>query len=1029
MRTPSKRHRFVRYILLSLLLSQSVVGAAVPFDADADFMFATGLFRKQRWQYAADAFEKFLEANPEHPRAGLATLYFGLSLNSLEKYEPAREQFEAFVENNPNSRNLADAKYRIGECSFYLKEYQVAIPQLKSYLENHKGHNLNSWATLMLGESNNGLRQWTDAESILRQLVNSGPASNIVADSKFALAVSLHGQKKYPEAQELFQTVVDMKSATFSHRALARIGTINFERGQFAEASAAYDSLVTNYGDESIVPAALLQSGIAQFRLTRYPEAITRFSRIPADNELAAHASMWKGLCRRELGELDEARTELAEAFNTAGDTPLAAEILFNRAQLEVLDGKKDIAAQMFIDLTSRWKADPHVADSLFNATELKMETGDLPTARRLFEQFRTDFPAEAKRPRAGLLEGRILLNEGMTVEAIDVLKKIQTDSLPPRQQLLRGYHLIRALHRGKKFAEALAAYEPYHDQFSDQNSKEFSGAIALAAMSALEIQQYAKAREFADSFLKSDQDPRQTADALAARAVASGHLHEFDVAEKDLNRLIADYAQNPQTWVAVLQCAEAAWQEEEFAESAKLFGLASERSEDPDLHLSSLSGAAWSRYQLGEFETAATLFHSAHEKYPDSDSAIELRYMEAASLLEQDNNTDALKLFAAVYQSLASRVEKEPSIFDNEYFLDSGRMRARIFGDSGDVEKADQAWEELSLQFDKSELLDEILDEWAYLNLQNERYERSDEIYATLIDRFPMSRFAGQARLSLAESEMQSNRLDVALREFTEISQNEAYGEKEREIALYHAIDINAAQRDWPEVVKLAEVFAENHSSSKLAANVQLLYAEGLLDQRQLEEANEKLMSLRELILDGQLAADPWTERIWVALAEVSLARQNYSQVDQIAAELKSRNAESRFLFQMHDVQGRRWKTQAEPDFEKSREYFRMVTDSEVGRGTETAARCQFLYAETLLLEGNHKAALPEYFRVYLSYAYDDWRVRGLFQAAGCEAALNNVDKAKRSYNDLIVEFPTSDLVEKAKQKLAELTTAASEK
>ncbi len=79
-------------------------------------------------------------------------------------------------------------------------------------------------------------------------------------------------------------------------------------------------------------------------------------------------------------------------------------------------------------------------------------------------------------------------------------------------------------------------------------------------------------------------------------------------------------------------------------------------------------------------------------------------------------------------------------------------------------------------------------------------------------------------------------------------------------------------------------------------------------------------------------------------------------------------------------------------------------------------------MIAETYLLEGNHADALKEYYRVYLSYAYDEWRVRGLFQAAGCEVSLQQIDAAKRSYTDLIKDFPTSDFALKAKAKLSEL-------
>ena len=1005
--------------VLPLMFPSVLLSPAAAADADSDFMYATGLFRKQRWKYAADAFQSFLKDHPQHARAKLARLYLGLALNSLEDYAPARVQFETFIKDNPGSRNMADARYRVGECSYYLREYRTAIGQLSEYLQKHKGHNLNDWASLMLGESHNAVSDWDRAEAILGPLLQSEPNAKILSDTMFGLAVALQGRKQWADAVNMFRRVADQKSAGFSHRALARIGTIYFGTGEFEKSSAAYDELVANHADKPIAASASLQSGIAQFQLEQYKAALQRLAKVPAESEVSPWATMWRGLCHRELGQLKDARSALAKAFSKAGETSLAAEILFNRAQVEVLDNRRDIASQMFLDLADRWPEDSHVADSLFNAAELKMETGELAASRRILERLRSNESAAAQ-PRVELLHGRLLLNENRVPQAIQILRTVA--SAPhenDRDKLLRHYHLIRALHRGEEFAEALTVFDQIRPLVTKPDSSEFFGAIALASMSSLELKRYDDAQQFATTFLDLEQDSAKEADALAARAVASGFLSQFEITKTELARLVSEFPDNAQTWMAVLQSAEAAWQQEEFQTSAELFTLAAERKSDPKVHLSGLSGAAWSHHRLGQFDQSAKLFRQARIDYPDSSSATESAYMEALSTLEAGMANEAGTLFLEVYNTLSKQAGGEKV---SPWFLDSGRMHARILGDAGKVDEADMMWEQLSKRFETAAELDEILDEWAYLNLQHQRFEQSDRIYSELLDKFPDSKFAGQARLSLAESEMQGNRLDTALREFTAIAMDPRYGDTEKEAALYHAIDIHAAQRDWADVIKYAGLFAENYSSSDLAPNVQLLYAEGQLDQKNLTEAKSVLLNLRKAILDGNLDSAAWTERIWVVLAEVALAQKKYTDVDVVAKELEQRNTSSRFLFQMRDVQGRRWKSQAEPDFARARDYFGQVIRAETGRGTETAARCQFLIAETLLLEGDYEAALKEYYRVYLSYAYDDWRARGLFQAAGCEVKLQQFTAAVRSYEDLIKDFPDSELAEKAKTRLKEL-------
>jgi hypothetical protein len=156
--------------------------------------------------------------------------------------------------------------------------------------------------------------------------------------------------------------------------------------------------------------------------------------------------------------------------------------------------------------------------------------------------------------------------------------------------------------------------------------------------------------------------------------------------------------------------------------------------------------------------------------------------------------------------------------------------------------------------------------------------------------------------------------------------------------------------------------------------------------------------------------------------MAESALATKDYERIDVLEAELKQQSPQSKFEFQVMDIQGRRWKQQAPPDFSKAREYFGKVTSSTEGAGTETAARCQFLIAETLLLEMKLDEAVKEYFKVYVNYSYADLRAQALFQAAICEARLMKNDFAIRDFKELIAEFPTSNLVDKAREELGKL-------
>jgi len=311
-------------------------------------------------------------------------------------------------------------------------------------------------------------------------------------------------------------------------------------------------------------------------------------------------------------------------------------------------------------------------------------------------------------------------------------------------------------------------------------------------------------------------------------------------------------------------------------------------------------------------------------------------------------------------------------------------------------------------------------------MHFSSQNFERSDAIHRQLLETFPDSPFAGQARLSLAESLLDSGQLESALKEMEAIVADARYGDVEKERALFHEIEIQMTLRNWQAAIVATRTFLADFAPSPLAPQVRQFAGDALLQQGQPDEAIDALNALREDIVTGKIGKEDWIDRVWVVLAEAALAKQDYQQIDILQAELKQRSPESLFGFQLSDVQGRRWKQQAPADFAQSRQYFQLVTGDAQSQGTETSARCQFLIAETYLMESNYESAAKEYFKVYLNYkGYDELRAQALFQGASCQVALKKTELAIRDFKELITEFPNSNLVNKASDELKKLEAA----
>ncbi len=996
--------------------------------ATDDFNLGLGFYRAKRWDQAAETLGQFVTEFPGHPRNNVARLYHARALSVLEKYEAARKEFATFIRTEPDAKDIADARYRLGECSYFLKDYPSSISQLNDFLGQHPDHNLVDWARLLLGDAYVAVKEFAKAAEVLGPI--STPKSNpaILADARFSLGKAYEGLNRPAEALTEYQAVAADRNATPAPRALNRVASTQYAAAQYKEAAASFEFLTSAFSKSPLVPSSILGAGMSWYRAGEYEKALEWLRRVPADSPGRAQAVLITALSLKELGRVEESRGVFAEALKAAGGSPLAADVLFQQAQLERASGNKELAAGIFEDVSDRWPQFNRVADCLFNASELRLELNQSEQAERLWTRLKTDFPELAARPREQILLGRLFLTRNDVDKSITVLGSAVAASLEPNDRItaVGRYYLCRAFYEAKQYQKLVEQVQVMDALFQNEAFSEIRGALALAAMSSLQLQDYESVLKFADEFLPTALDVRQKADVMAARSVALTYLKRYEEASRELNVLIEMDPDQAQTWTAVLQAAETALEQKSPDDAAVFFTMAAKYEKDPAVKEAGVTGIAWSQFKASRYAEAEKSFAKVVEDYPSSEDMAENLFMQARAVEEQGDPARTATAYTTVFTSLTK--DQAPAAAGDEalppllYAFDAGRQAARSLQKLKRIDEADGLWEKVARQFPEAKELDRLLEEWAWMNATAERFDRSDAIHKQMMEQFPDSPFAGQARLSLAESLLEAGKLDDARKEMEAIVADTRYGTAEKERALFHIIEIQAASRNWAPLVTSAQQFLADYLTSPLGPQVRLFSGNAHVELQKPEQATEILTTLRNEVLAGEIPVQDWTDRIWVVLGEAALASRDYEQIDALETELKQRSEQSPFAFQMMDVQGRRWKQQAPPNFEKAREYFRSVTSDNAGKGTETAARCQFLLAETLVLEMKLEEAVKEYFKVYLNYRYDELRAQALFQAASCEAKLQKTEAAVRDYKELIATFPASPLVSKSTVELRKL-------
>ncbi len=1000
---------------------------ALADQADDDFKLGVSLYRTQRYETAAGSFELFLQKYPTHPRANFARLYLGLSLNSIERYSEARPRFSEFLKQEPDGPNSAEARYRLGECSFYLKDYESAAKQLAEFLDRHPDHKLSDWAVLLLGDARIATGQHRSAAEILRRVAPEKTTSPVYADAVFSLGRALEAGGDLPQAVQIFRTGAELPNQQVAQRSLTRIASIEYSRGNFQQSLDAWVRLQQS-GNVALLPAAKLGAGMAMFRLMQYPQAIEQLQAVPAEAIPGAQSRLFLGMSQMQLQQVEQARGSLELALRLAADSPLAVEITFQQARLEQDAGMSAVAADLYTRIAERWPQDSRAGLCLANALDLRLAGADFNAASTIWSRLAETQPEYSEQPRQQVLYGRLLLGTRQPDQASAILRAV-LQTADPEQTPIARYYLIRAESEAGRHSEVLSLATTLKDQTPADQLPRYADAMLLAAASGLQQQDYTAVIAFVDLWLPLARNSDQQIEAQLLRGRAFRGLKKPAETAAVAETLATLAKTRPAAWNAVLSLANMAFEDRDFAVAEPLFGRLGSQQEQPQLVQEGQAGAAWCQFETQRFDVASESFRKLADTFPDSADFMLYVMMQATAAAEQQPDQAAV-VWQTAWDRLRPKIgqpeagaEKRPPL---KHAFEVGHRLARTQQKLDQRDAAAATWAALLQSFPQAEDSDRILDEWAWMWVEAGNYDKSDEVYRRLLTQFPDSSYAGQARLSLAESLLQARKLPESLAEMEAIAAAAAYSSIDRERATFHVVEIHSLSERWPEMKAAAEKFLAAWPDTELAPQIRLFLAEAQLQTGAAATAEQGLQQLRASLQADPAVRAPWHDRVWVVLAETLLAQEKYVEIDALEQELKARSPESPFLFQLLDVQGRRWKQQAPPDFEKAREYLRTVVLDPHGKGTLTAARCQTLIGETHLFQNQFEDAVREYFKVYLNHPHDSLRAPALLQAALCEVRLGKNDAAIRDFREVIASFPQSPEAVRAGDELKKLKAAA---
>jgi len=980
-------------------LSPAPSRAEAPRAVPETLAFANSLYRERRYDLAAEQFELFLrQAKPgpdavPDPDAADARFGLGNARLFLGQYREARRAFEEFARLAPDHPQAPTARYRIGETAYVLNDLPAARRSLEAYTASaplDRRYLQAAWSHL--GDVDFRLGDLPAARRAYESALAGNPQGSLANRARLGLGRVLAAGNEPGPALRSLRDLADRGGPEWADKAMVEVGRIEATAGRWAEAAAAFEAAEKAAPRGPLAAEARVERAEALAHLGRPEEAEALLGPIAEDlaQPLAPQAADALGASLLARGQAAEALATLDAAQARFASSPSAPLLRFHAAEAALALGRPEEARARFLKLAEDDPKAPSADDAQLRAASLALDAKDWPAARQAAGTFLARFPASPLRADARLVDARAALASGGPRDAIKTLTAGLAEDRPTPAVAQAAYYYLGLAYQKdgqpEKAAEVFA-------RLAKAPAPVAADAQYLLGQTAFDAGRFAEAVPALEKYLADKPDGEVADHALARLAQSESELGHPAEADAALARLAARYPRSPTLTPTRSRLAEAALAAKRYDRAAELFRAASEAAE-PGQKARALSGLGWSLLRGGHPAEAADAFGALVEATPEDRLAPEAAATRAWALEQAGKPGDAIAAHARVVEQYPKAPQAGPAAL----------ALARLRAEAKDPEAAG-SFAKVARDYPRTsgEPLDSVLSEWGWALIDAGKPAEADAAFARLLEEFPESPRAADARYNLAVSAFAARDFDRVLGLLKPVA---AEGSAARPPLVRSALNLLgralAEKGDWAGAASTFDRLIADDPEGGSRREARFWRAEVAFKSGDARAAEAEFAAL---------AAEPPAPTDFPGLAATARARrvQSLAQLgrwqDTLAAAEAPQAADPAAPLgpEVDYARGRAFQGLAR--FDEARGAFDRVLAAR--KGTDLAARAQFMKGETYFHQGQDRDAFREFYRVILQHNAPEWQAAALLEAGKVHERLDQWREAAESYAKLRAQFP----------------------
>lgn len=325
--------------------SGEALGTSPEQKANAVFLAGESAFQIKSYAVAAEYYGRVADVYADSSMAETARFRQGRSLFSLRSYASAAAVYSTFLQTFPNSQSAEQAELERGISLRFAAttpmDFSAALQALADFVRKYPASASAPQACLEGYEAALGAEKPAEASAMLTRVIDNYTDSELVPHALYHRA-RLHFSLGENEAalQDSTRFLDRFPLLPLAPDILIWVGDYYANTQQYAEAKGYYLRLVTTHPVSSLVPAALYEASLCDYRLDNLDGALALADKLegttepPPDPLVLAKGHMLHGDMLAKLGQYNDAIPHFSKARELAGDLPLGLSALGRRGDM-----------------------------------------------------------------------------------------------------------------------------------------------------------------------------------------------------------------------------------------------------------------------------------------------------------------------------------------------------------------------------------------------------------------------------------------------------------------------------------------------------------------------------------------------------------------------------------------------------------------------------------------------------------------------------------------------------------------------